>query len=213
MREDAYVSSRDLSLKPSLTQEIRNFCQAGCKIGTHNNHYWLPQIHYLYFVGSDKNIRVLFFTSNHILSHTNYSKTCVASVLFPFLLLMEMKKRFGEKRVQWLGWFSNRAGMSDDVRRERGIVWFLSWFDHVWGFVLCALLSRDISILMLNQPIIDRWACNPCIMTTGKLIVNRSKALIHKDKQSSQLQTFRLKLKSQHMARQAPAATPQIMNS
>ena len=57
-----------------------------------------------------------------------------------------------------LGWFSNRTGTSDDVRRVRWIVWVLFYFDHVWLFVLRASSLIDVPVLLGSLSMQRFWA-------------------------------------------------------
>ena len=65
--------------------------------------------------------------------------------------------QFQEKQAQWRvkmvqkeGWFSNRAGTSDDDVGVLGIVWILFWFDYIWVFALRVPSSSEVPVVLLN---------------------------------------------------------------
>ena len=69
----------------------------------------------------------------------------------------ERRVQFQEKQAQWRvkmaqkeGWFSNRAGTSDDDVEVLGIVWILFWFDHIWVFALRVPSSSEVPVVLLN---------------------------------------------------------------
>ena len=77
-------------------------------------------------------------------------------VLFCFLLISRVRKsHLMRALLSWLGWLSNSTGPSDDDWKAHRIAWILFLFDHIWVFVQGTPSSRDVSVLLLNQPIIS----------------------------------------------------------
>ena len=43
-------------------------------------------------------------------------------------------------------------GTSFEDTRAHGIVWTRVYFNYIWAFLMCAPLSTDVPVLLLNQP-------------------------------------------------------------
>ena len=74
-----------------------------------------------------------------------------------------------------VGTFSNRTEMSDGDRLACGIVWILFWLDHIQVSVLHSPSSREVPIVLLNQPNVARnpKLCRPKLSILASFYCNQ----------------------------------------